>query len=395
MAQLQQTLSEDTGFTAPSRSRPPTITAESSPMAAEAAVAATTETAETAETSDTLPTSSVSSQDIYQEVPCALRHVRTDELLAALNAIEVRKGSAVVSSVPLGAALDKMQADTTPEEVWQEIYVQRLQQRKESTAERLQKQQERKRRFQIATALGAILVTAFSLRLLFGDVKGQAGSADTNGQISPSPMIPPTNTGTFGERQAEQITALPEMRRWEPTSANVFRKTPATVTLAQFPENRTMWLRLHDIQTLSTHFSGNGQLKPLTSTQLQETLFTPSEPARSDFPMVYQNGKVYIRGWVAAEPGMTQTTLVARRLTMYNRPEHPELTGKIPVQVTILGKGINGYQASSQDGEFSRLSTSLQRLDDRVFERWEAPPLPEKRGLNYSMSQSGSPIPNP
>src|SRR5689334_18115061 len=93
--------------------------------------------------------------------PLGERRVRPEELVAALNRIEKRRGAALAGTVTLDDALRELQVDATAAEVWQEIEAGRLRSQTAATEKQVNRQQLYRK---AAVVVACLLVTSLALR---------------------------------------------------------------------------------------------------------------------------------------------------------------------------------------------------------------------------------------
>ncbi len=103
------------------------------------------------------------------ELPAHSRHVRPDELTAAISAIEARKDETVVRTQPLGTLLSQAKATIAAEEVWTEIAKQRNRITKARTARFRLVRKPRRMGVRIAIGIACIIATLVALYILTGD----------------------------------------------------------------------------------------------------------------------------------------------------------------------------------------------------------------------------------
>lgn len=291
----------------------------------------------------TIPSPLVTPRPI-QNIPISLepsaadRHVRPDELRAALSAIEARRGAAVVETVPLGQALGQDQAEVTPDEVWQEIYAQRNRARASAMVEEQEKRRRRKRILQTVSGVTCLITTAIAIRLLVGDM-GQAASAES----SRVPLQPPPGIGLTG----------PAATSGNPTATAMQAPTVSQALTPPTEASQGINGQASDLKGSGWNGTNRGETVPGGSGRVGQTGQTTGNTAPI-WQITAQGGHNYLRCWADLPDGVSPN-LYTNSFTVYNRPDHMEAAGKslrpltVPLDVvTDLGGVENGGYARRQ-----------------------------------------------
>jgi hypothetical protein len=302
------------------------------------------------------------------EIPIAARQVRPDEFLVALAAIDARKHKKAADSLPLGEVLEQIQADVTAEEVWQEVYAERLKARKSKTALRADAAQRRKRFWTISASLTAVFTVAVLLRFFMGD------------------MSPLSNLRTLETIPPGSATELVSDKTLSPSSTTVTHTAAQPIPLVPLLRNGGMVrMRLENLSGLRAMLDRSLSGDVLASTQLSKAVIDPSLYTKDDWMVYFNDGKAYLRGWIVIPPVANKVAVLAQKVQIYNRYDHPAIKTGTGLPITIHTDGIHNYTSYS-DGEFNTIQTRLTRLDAEAWKGWSPLPLPEKTGLPSSQS---------
>jgi hypothetical protein len=299
------------------------------------------------------------------EIPAAARHVRPEELLVALAAIEARRGEAVVETQPLGQGLAQTDTTASAEEVWVEINALRENQ--------IQRDRSRKRRWgkkplwlQVGVAVVCLGATAAALRVLLGDIKTLEKNNPTK-TAAVTPPVPKERVKDYGF---------------------IFPEKPGLVSLANLPQEKPFWLDTSDAIQLSRLMNGDNYTLPAPRNQW-ESIYVDlkDENNRRLWNVLVRGDKVYIRGWVSIPEGGGDSAPKGK-LQLFNRPDHPELPQGTGRQVSVSARAFADGYSSSTSNDFSQISYAAADPRHLDWSAWEPLPLPpaNRDGIHRSSS---------
>jgi len=78
--------------------------------------------------------SSLQFESTDDTTPAAKVRVKAEELTAALNTLDAQKAQALEGTLPIGQAVEELNLEATPEQIWAEVQRQRLASEKAKTA---------------------------------------------------------------------------------------------------------------------------------------------------------------------------------------------------------------------------------------------------------------------
>jgi hypothetical protein len=294
-----------------------------------------------------------------EKIPIASEHIRADELMAALAAIDARKNKKATPTVPLGDALEQMHTDVTPEEVWQEIYSERLKERKFTDALRAKAAQRRKRFWTIGGPLAAIFTTAVLLRFF-------AGGPIQLSQISTG--MPPTNGGT------------------QTPKTSISNNSPKPIpVLSLLQDGGVVRMSLKDLSALRGMINRSQNGAAFATEELRNARIDPSHYKQDDWMVYFDDGNIYLRGWIVIPPDADKVALLAQKVTIYNRDDHPAMKRGTGRPITARTDGVRNY-ASDSDGTFQAIEARLTRLDGEAWKTWQPLRIPESPGVPSSQA---------
>lgn len=316
-------------------------------------------TAPATEVESTKERRSAYGQPFTGEIPAAARHIRPDELLAALSAIEARKGEAVVGSVPLGDALNQVRANVTPDEVWQEVDAQRKLQGHNSNNRKitdLEAQRRRKRWGQAGGGIACMLVTALALRFLVGDIK----------KVEAIEQPKPVKPQVIPQRVPDVVYG---------PMAQVTRNS---VRLTDLKPGDSMWMGVHEAQTLEKLFFGDEFVKPLTKAQLETVFIDPFQSWNlSDqwHVVMGPDGHFRFQVWADIPAGTPVADIYTNHYQYHNRPDSPDMANKPLRPLTFSVNGFQSYSGRS-NGAFIRYDAVIKKNTPLSWEPIQFTPPP-------------------
>lgn len=301
-----------------------------------------------------------------EEIPITAYPVRPDEFMAAIAAIDARKNKKAAGTVPLGDALDQIQANVTPDEVWLEVYAERLKARKLKGTLKANAAQRRKRFWLRGISLTTILITAVLLRLFMGNASLLAKPATT--EAIPAPQEIASNNSSI------------------PVSTTIALAAPKPIPLVHLLRDGGMVrMRLENLSGLRATLNRalNGDVS--ASAALSKAIIDPSQYTGSDWMVYFHNGTPYLRGWIVLPPNSNKVQLLAQQVQIFNSYDHPSIKPGTGQPITVPVDGIHNYSSYS-DGTSNAIQARLTHLDGEAWKGWQPLPTPTASGLPSSQS---------